>query len=169
VSAARKSAATICALLTLVSFASVMRAQDHPDLALPTDNDALFHGGGAEFYQHIERDYKGAKSMPWEGGQYGFVRNPVETSAGVIYTRFHEGIDIRPLNHDDGGDPVDQVRAIADGIVVYTNRFRVGRTTGTTWWWSIAGTDRRITVCTGTSRRSARAPASGSRAAIALA
>ena len=46
------------------------------DLALPTDNDAIFHGGGPDFYQYIERDYHGEKSTPWEGGQYGFVRDP---------------------------------------------------------------------------------------------
>ena len=32
--------------------------------------------------------------------QYGFVRDPVETAAGIIYTRLHEGIDIRPLQRD---------------------------------------------------------------------
>jgi murein DD-endopeptidase MepM/ murein hydrolase activator NlpD len=91
------------------------------DLVLPTDNDALFHGGGPDFYQYIERDYHGEKSKPWEGGQYGFVRDPVETSAGIIYTRFHEGIDIRPLHRDEQGEPLDEVRAIADGKVVHTN------------------------------------------------
>lgn len=91
------------------------------NLALPTDNDALFHGGGAAFYQYIIRDYKGAITKPWQGGQYGFVRNPVETAAGLIYTRFHEGIDIRPLLRDATGEPLDEVRAIADGTVVYTN------------------------------------------------
>ena len=91
------------------------------DLVLPTDNDALFHGGGPEFYQYIERDYKGLKSTPWEGGQYGFVRDPVETSEGIVYTRFHEGIDIRPLQRDARGEPLDEVRAIADGKVVHTN------------------------------------------------
>jgi murein DD-endopeptidase MepM/ murein hydrolase activator NlpD len=91
------------------------------DLALPTDNDALFHGGGPDFYQVIERDYKGVKSTPWEGGQYGFIRDPLETSRGLIYTRFHEGIDIRPLQRDARGEPVDAVRAIAEGKVVYVN------------------------------------------------
>jgi len=91
------------------------------DLALPTDNDAIFHGGGAAFYQYIERDYHGQKSTPWEGGQYGFVRDPVETGAGIVYTRFHEGIDIRPVRRDENGEPLDEVRAIADGKVVYTN------------------------------------------------
>ncbi|MDQ6623329.1 MAG: M23 family metallopeptidase, partial [Verrucomicrobiota bacterium] len=91
------------------------------NLALPTENDALFHGGGAAFYQYIVRDYKGVKSTPWEGGQYGFVRNPVETSHGLVYTRFHEGIDIRPLQRDARGEPADIVHAIAEGTVVYVN------------------------------------------------
>lgn len=109
-------------LIFVAAFRALARAQSHPlDLALPTDNDAIFRGGGAEFYQHIERDYKGEKSWPWEGGQYGFVRNPVETKNGLVYTRFHEGIDIKPLHRDAAGEPLDEVRAIADGAVVYTN------------------------------------------------
>ncbi|MGA7275053.1 MAG: M23 family metallopeptidase, partial [Candidatus Udaeobacter sp.] len=91
------------------------------DLVLPTDNDALFSGDGAAFYQYVERDYKGVKSTPWEGGQYGFVRDPIDTASGVVYTRFHEGIDIRPLHRDANGDPLDEVRAIADGKVVHTS------------------------------------------------
>jgi murein DD-endopeptidase MepM/ murein hydrolase activator NlpD len=91
------------------------------DLVLPTDNDALFSGGGAAFYQHIERNFKGVKSTPWEGGQYGFVRDPTDTAGGVVYTRFHEGIDIRPLHRDAHGEPLDEVRAIADGKVVHVN------------------------------------------------
>ena len=91
------------------------------DLVLPTDNDALFSGGGPAFYQYIERDFKGVKSTPWEGGQYGFVRDPIETSMGIVYTRFHEGIDIKPLRRDARNEPLDEVRAIADGKVVHTN------------------------------------------------
>jgi murein DD-endopeptidase MepM/ murein hydrolase activator NlpD len=91
------------------------------DLVLPTDNDALFSGGGAAFYQYIERNFKGVKSTPWEGGQYGFVRDPTETAGGVVYTRFHEGIDIRPLHRDEHGEPLDAMRAIADGKVAHVN------------------------------------------------
>src|SRR6266705_5210562 len=91
------------------------------DLVLPTDNDALFSGDGHAFYQYVERNYKGAKSTPWEGGQYGFVRDPTDTAGGIVYTRFHEGIDIRPLQRDPRGEPLDEVRAIADGKVVHTN------------------------------------------------
>jgi len=107
--------------LPLWSNVSVLAQNQVVDLALPTDNDALFRGGGLAFYQSIERDYKGVKSTPWEGGQYGFVRDPVETPEGIVYTRFHEGIDIRPLQRDARGEPLDQVRAIADGKVVHVN------------------------------------------------
>ena len=105
--------------------ASGAMAQDRSEglnLALPTDNDALFSGGGPEFYQYIIRDFKGVKSKPWQGGRYGFVRNPVETSRGLLYTRFHEGIDIRPVRRDASGEPLDEVRAIAGGTVVHANR-----------------------------------------------
>ncbi|MBO0695251.1 MAG: M23 family metallopeptidase [Verrucomicrobia bacterium] len=110
---------------TLFAFALICSATTAQtqvlDLALPTDNDALFSGGGAAFYQHIERNYKGVKSTPWEGGQYGFVRDPTDTPGGVVYTRFHEGIDIRPVHRDANGEPLDEVRAIADGKVVHAN------------------------------------------------
>lgn len=111
-------------LIVVCSFQVMAVAQTETatvDLALPTDNDAIFHGGGPDFYQYVERDYGGEKSTPWEGGQYGFVRDPVQTRAGVVYTRFHEGIDIRCLHRDERGEPLDEVRAIADGKVAYTN------------------------------------------------
>jgi murein DD-endopeptidase MepM/ murein hydrolase activator NlpD len=91
------------------------------DLVLPTDNDALFSGDGPAFYQYVERNYNGVKSTPWQGGQYGFVRDPIGSAGGMVYTRFHEGIDIRPLHRDANGEPLDEVRAIADGKVVHTN------------------------------------------------
>ena len=97
------------------------RGAEPLNLVLPTDNDALFRGDGPAFYQYIDRDYHGEKSTPWEGGRYGFVRNPVETSAGIIYTRLHEGIDIRPLQRDPSGEPLDAVRAIAPGVVVHAS------------------------------------------------
>jgi len=111
----------VAGVFSLMMSGTGIIAQTRLDLALPTDNDALLRGGGPQFYQYVERDYKGVKSTPWEGGQYGFVRDPVETTEGLIYTRFHEGIDIRPLERDGRGEPLDQVRAIADGKVVHTN------------------------------------------------
>ncbi|PZR77684.1 MAG: hypothetical protein DLM52_03975 [Chthoniobacterales bacterium] len=101
---------------------AITRGQSNAiQITLPTENDALFRGGGPEFYQYIEREFQGEKSKPWEGGRYGFVRNPVPTSEGIIYSRFHEGIDIRPLLRDAKGEPFDDVRAIADGKVVHAN------------------------------------------------
>src|SRR5215510_6625491 len=91
------------------------------DLVLPTDNDALFLGDGSAFYQYVDREYSGVKSTPWEGGQYGFVRDPKSTGGGVVYTRFHEGIDIRSVHRDANGEPLDEVRAIADGQVVHVS------------------------------------------------
>jgi len=109
-------------LLALIASSTASLAEDSRiEISLPTDNEALFRGGGPEFYQYIERDFHGEKSTPWEGGRYGFVRNPVQTGQGLIYTRFHEGIDIRCLHRDARGEPLDDVRAIANGKVVHTN------------------------------------------------
>src|SRR5256886_4639015 len=117
-----RSFAAVVSLFLLSHFSMMAQTERSVlDLVLPTDNDALFSGGGRAFYQYIERDFKGVKSTPWEGGQYGFVRDPVETSAGIVCTRFHEGIDIRALRRDARGEPVDEVRAIAIGKVVHTN------------------------------------------------
>ena len=39
----------------------------------------------------------------------------------MVYTRFHEGIDIKPVHRNASGEPLDEVRAIADGEVVHVN------------------------------------------------
>jgi murein DD-endopeptidase MepM/ murein hydrolase activator NlpD len=110
-------------VIFILGVLAIAQSQAEPlNLVLPTDNDAIFRGEGSEFYQYIERDYKGEKSTPWEGGRYGFVRNPAETSGGTIFTRLHEGIDIRPLQRNANGEPLDAVRAIAAGIVVHTSQ-----------------------------------------------
>src|SRR2546430_12277323 len=117
----RLSAAPIGAAFLSITMTTQIAQSQVLDLVLPTDNDALFSGDGPAFYQYVERNYKGAKSTPWEGGQYGFVRDPTDTAGGIVYTRFHEGVDIRPLHRDPRGEPLDDVRAIADGKVVHTN------------------------------------------------
>src|SRR4051812_12646058 len=85
------------AALIVLNCCSVFAAAEPLGLALPTDNDAIFRGDGPAFYQYVERDYQGVKTTPWEGGQYGFVRDPKEIRGHIVFTRFHEGIDIRPL------------------------------------------------------------------------
>ena len=108
-------------LVTIALSVSMPAQNTKIEISLPTDNDALFRGNGPDFYQYVERDYQGAKSTPWEGGRYGFVRNPIRTAEGIVYTRFHEGIDIKCLHRDPRGEPLDEIRAIADGRVVHTN------------------------------------------------
>src|SRR6266478_5353106 len=115
------AAAAVLAFLLLISMAAQTAQSQALNLVLPTDNDALFAGDGTEFYQYVERNYKGTKSTPWEGGQYGFVRDPTDTAGGVVFTRFHEGIDIRSLHRDARGEPLDEVHAIAEGKVVHAN------------------------------------------------
>src|SRR5580692_8458247 len=91
------------------------------NIVLPTENHALLNGDNAAFYQYVKRDFEGESSATWEGGQYGFVRNPRKFGATVLYTRFHEGIDIQPLHRAANGEPLDVIRAIAAGRVVYAN------------------------------------------------
>lgn len=109
--------------LLFLAMSVIASADEVPlNLVLPTDNTALLRGDGAEFYQVIERNLHGVISHPWQGGKYGFVRDPVEAAAGTIYTRFHEGMDVRPVRRDARGEPLDEVRAMAGGKVVHANR-----------------------------------------------
>jgi hypothetical protein len=87
------------------------------DLILPTANHALLDGADSAFYQ---RTISG-REEPWRGGTYGFVRNPRGTTEGTVYTRYHGGIDIRPLYRDARGEPLDSILAVADGRVVHVS------------------------------------------------
>lgn len=92
-------------------------------LRLPTENVALFEeGGGPDFFQYTDRWRDGENLRPWQAGQYGFVRTPVEGAAGdTVFTRFHEANDIHNLRRDAEGEPLDTVRATDAGLVAYTN------------------------------------------------
>jgi murein DD-endopeptidase MepM/ murein hydrolase activator NlpD len=67
----------------------------------------------------VDRVFEGRKSSPWQGGQYGFVRDPERAGGGLVYTKFHEGVDIAPVRRDAAGEPLDTVGAIAGGRVVH--------------------------------------------------
>lgn len=99
---------------------TTVAAQPPLKLFLPTDNREIF-GDPSKFYMYTNRTFEGVSSKPWQGGQYGFVRNQRRTSLGILYTRLHEGIDIRPVRRDSKGEPLDDVRSISAGIVVYVN------------------------------------------------
>lgn len=91
------------------------------EMVLPTDNDALFRGRPEEFYMFVDRTFRGEKTSPWEAGQYGFVRDPREVAGGIVFKRFHEGVDIKPVRRDGKGIPLDDVRAIGDGRVMHAS------------------------------------------------
>jgi murein DD-endopeptidase MepM/ murein hydrolase activator NlpD len=97
----------------------VLRAE--PLLDFPTDNRALLEGRPQDFFMYVNRDFEGAKSQPWQGGQFGFVRGPVRDGSKIRYIQLHEGIDIRPLHRDAQGNPTDEVRAAATGTVVHVS------------------------------------------------
>jgi murein DD-endopeptidase MepM/ murein hydrolase activator NlpD len=109
--------------LLFLAMMTVAWAQDDPlSLTLPTDNSALLRGDNELFSQVIERNWNGEISYPWQGGQFGFVRDPRQLAGQMVYTRFHEGMDIRPMRRDAQREPLDEVRAMADGKVVYANQ-----------------------------------------------
>lgn len=86
---------------------------------LPTANGGLFKDDPASFFMFVDRYTPEGAVQVWQGGSYGFVRNPRDTAHGTVYTKFHEGIDIAPMERDPRGEPLDTVHAIADGTVAY--------------------------------------------------
>ncbi len=109
------TARSIAALV--LAGATTAAAGAEPLLRLPTANDNLFRGKPEAFYQYVERVFEGATTKPWTGGQFGFVRNPARWNGKLIQTKFHEGIDIKPVARDARGVPLDPVRAVAAGVV----------------------------------------------------
>jgi murein DD-endopeptidase MepM/ murein hydrolase activator NlpD len=91
------------------------------DLRLPTENHYLFSNEPDRFYMYVDRTFEGEVSKPWEGGSFGMVRNALRIQDQVILTKFHEGIDIAPINRDRAGNPLDLVSSIADGRVVHVS------------------------------------------------
>lgn len=87
----------------------------------PTENRALLEGRPEAFYMHVDRNFEGVSSKPWQGGSYGFVRGPQRQGGEVVYATLHEGIDIAPVRRDAAGNPLDEVRASADGTIVHAS------------------------------------------------
>lgn len=89
---------------------------------LPTDNDALYRGDNEGYFMYCDRLFEGKKSTPWEAGTYGFTRTPMRVHTGkIICTKLHEGIDVKPIRRDATGEPLDEIRPIAPGVVAYTS------------------------------------------------
>lgn len=104
-------------------YATVWAAPGDLVYRLPTENQALFTTGGDDYFMYVERNFEGEKTKPWQAGTYGMVRNPFRPSPGgpVLYSRLHEGIDVKPVRRDANGVPLDDVRPIAPGIVVHAS------------------------------------------------
>ncbi|MBU6401894.1 MAG: M23 family metallopeptidase, partial [Verrucomicrobia bacterium] len=74
---------------------------------LPTANRNLYVPGAEEKF------FAGTAGKPWTSGTFGCVRSDGQ--------QMHEGIDIRCLQRDARGEPIDPVMATADGVVAYVN------------------------------------------------
>ena len=113
---------TILALVLFTGIAGLPAAQarEAMQLSLPTENTSLFSSDPSQFYMYTNRSFEGRTTKPWQGGTYGFSRNPKRTADGLIYTKLHEGIDIQALRRSAEGEPLDSVRAISNGKVVHT-------------------------------------------------
>ncbi len=74
---------------------------------LPTANHAVLELGGED------RAFAPTPGKTWLSGTFGCVR-----SDGW---QMHEGLDIRSLQRNGAGEPIDPVLATADGVVAYIN------------------------------------------------
>ena len=115
-------------LLSLLFFLTALpcafvRAEVKPlRLVLPTRNRAIFSESPSRFYQYVDRTFEGRSMQVWQAGKFGYVRNPIRTSSGIVFSKFHEGLDIKPVERDKNGNPLDVVRSISDGRVVYVSK-----------------------------------------------
>lgn len=105
-------------------FLSVLNIQAAEDLVfrLPTDNDALYRNDNEGYFVYCDRWFEGQHSQPWQAGSFGFTRNAMRIANGtIICTKLHEGIDVKPIRRDAKGEPLDEVRPIAPGVVAYVS------------------------------------------------
>ena len=107
--------------LALAAVLLVPLAASAVELRLPTENHHLFSGQPEKFYMYVDRTFEGETSKPWEGGSFGFVRTPIRLGQDVVLTKFHEGVDIAPVNRDKAGNPLDLVNAVSEGTVVHAS------------------------------------------------
>lgn len=94
--------ATLCTYFLFCSFANALNPR------WPTTNTAFDNGLALEAY------IQPVPGKCTESGCYGCFR-----SSGY---RFHEGADIKTIQRDRHGEPLDAVSAILDGVVVHINR-----------------------------------------------
>ena len=93
-------------LIVILCLTTMVEAFAEP-FHLPTANRALFERG------HEEKFFVGTAGKPWTSGAFGCVRTEG--------WQMHEGLDIRCLQRDHRGEPIDPVLATAEGAVAYIN------------------------------------------------
>lgn len=93
---------------TLLFFACVQRPIAGDLLLLPTSNQEIYTTG------HEDKFFVPTPGKTWMSGTYGCVRTE--------RWQMHEGLDIKCLQRDKRGEPIDPVMAAADGTVAYINR-----------------------------------------------
>lgn len=91
------------------------------ELVFPSPNQALTEGRFEDFFMYVDRNFEERITTPWQGGTYGFCRNPRRVEGEIVYTKFHEGIDIAPVVRDENGIPQDFIVSVAAGKIVYLN------------------------------------------------
>lgn len=108
-------------LLALFALLTAATGQQPMALSLPTVNEFLFSNQPEKFYMYTDRNFEGEVSKPWTGGQFGMTRTPVRTPQGILFDKFHEGIDIAPIARDKAGNPLDLITTIDAGKVAYVS------------------------------------------------
>lgn len=96
----------VCVLGMLLA-ATGLGAAERIAIVWPTPNEAFAQG------KPVAAFLQDAGSGDPESGGFGCVRS----SGG----QFHEGLDIKALARDRGGEPVDDIYAAMDGVVRYIN------------------------------------------------
>ncbi len=95
-------------IFTLSIYLSVLLSVACAELVWPTPNPAFQNGESIETF--IQPTASGKK----ESGLFGCVRNN-----GY---RFHEGLDLYPIDRDRRNEPTDSIFAVLPGKVVYVNK-----------------------------------------------
>jgi peptidoglycan LD-endopeptidase LytH len=90
-----------------VTLAAALPAGADPHVVWPTPNPAFMKGGDITTW--VQDTGTGVPTS----GLFGCVRDDGH--------RFHEGIDIRCIERDRKGNPIDPVSAAMDGVVAYIN------------------------------------------------
>ncbi|HEX4120161.1 MAG TPA: M23 family metallopeptidase [Verrucomicrobiae bacterium] len=93
--------------LLFAFFAVTVSAFAQQPFQFPTANHALFEKDGDD------RFLVPTPGKTWVSGSFGCVRSDGH--------QMHEGLDIKCLQRDRRGEPLDPVMATADGVVAYVN------------------------------------------------